>query len=79
MVEAVGIKNYHIEVPLNDITSLQNLIKMYQVVQKVSIDPLYLMPAISLGCFCTAVNNWLSFHGNIIAFYIVFSTANYVP
>jgi hypothetical protein len=57
MVEAVGIKNYHIEVPLNYITFLQNLIQMYQVVQKISIDPLYLTPAMSLGCFCSASLN----------------------
>jgi hypothetical protein len=31
--------------------------KLYQVVQKLSIDPLYLMPAMFLGRFCPEVDN----------------------
>jgi hypothetical protein len=61
MVEAMGLKKYCIEVPLNGITTLPNSMKIYQLVQKIVIDPLYLKPATPLGRFCPKVNyiNWL--------------------
>jgi hypothetical protein len=34
MIEAMGLKNYCIEVPLNGITSTPNFMKIYQAVQK---------------------------------------------
>jgi hypothetical protein len=57
MAEAIGTKNYCIEVPLDGITSLPNFMKIYQGFQKISIDPLYLKPAMPLGRFCPTVNN----------------------
>jgi hypothetical protein len=42
MIEAMGLKSYCIEVPLNGITSVPNLMKIYQEVQKLlmgDIDP----------------------------------------
>jgi hypothetical protein len=50
-------KNYCIEAPINGITSIINFMKIYQVVQNISIDSLYLRPAMPLGRFCSAVNN----------------------
>jgi hypothetical protein len=38
MIEAMVLKIYGIEVPLNDITSVPNLIKIYQAVQKLLAD-----------------------------------------
>jgi len=52
-----GIKRYCIVVPLNDITSLQNVMKIYH--QKISTYPSYLKPAKPLGRFCPTVNNYL--------------------
>jgi hypothetical protein len=52
-----GIKEYRIEVPSNCITSIPHLVKIYQVVQKISIDPLYQKQAMHLRCFCHTVNN----------------------
>jgi hypothetical protein len=57
MAEVIGTKNYCIEVPLDGITSLPNFMKIYQGFQKISIDPLYLKPAMPLGRFCPTVNN----------------------
>jgi hypothetical protein len=38
MIEALGIKNYFIEVPLNGITSVPNFMKFYQAVQKLLVE-----------------------------------------
>jgi hypothetical protein len=61
MVEAMGIKIIFIDVPLNGITFVPNLMKIYPVVQNLSMDPLYLKPATPLGYFCPRVNymHWL--------------------
>jgi hypothetical protein len=32
-----GIRNYYIEAPLNDITSVPNFMKIYQAVQKLLV------------------------------------------
>jgi hypothetical protein len=53
MVEAMGLK---IEVLLNGITCLPNFMKIFQLDQKISIDPLYLKPAMPVGRFCPKVN-----------------------
>jgi hypothetical protein len=37
MIEAIGIKNWCIEVPLNGITSMPNFVKIYQAVQKLLV------------------------------------------
>jgi hypothetical protein len=43
------IKNYRIQAIFNSVTSLPNLMQIYQTVQKVSTDPSNLKPAIPLG------------------------------
>jgi hypothetical protein len=37
MIQAMGGKNYSIEVPLNDIISVPNFMKIYQSVQKLLV------------------------------------------
>jgi hypothetical protein len=69
MVEAMGLKNYRIVVPFNDISSLPNLMKIYQAVQKMSTNPLYLKPAMLFRSFLPYSEQISSgFHSNIIAF-----------
>jgi hypothetical protein len=46
--------------PLNGITSLPNFTKIYQAVQKIFINTLYLNPAMPLDRFCPRVNNLLN-------------------
>jgi hypothetical protein len=55
-----GFINYCIEVPLNGTTTLLNFMKIYQVVQKISIDPSNLKPVTPLGPFCLNVNNMVT-------------------
>jgi hypothetical protein len=41
---------------MNYITSLLNFTKIYQAVQKISTDPLYLKPEMPLVRFCPTLN-----------------------
>jgi hypothetical protein len=43
-------------VPFNVITSVQNLMKIYLAVQKISTDSSYLKPVMILGRFCPTEN-----------------------
>jgi hypothetical protein len=40
IIEAMGLKSYFIEVPLNGITSVPNFMKIYQAFQKLQTDRL---------------------------------------
>jgi hypothetical protein len=57
MAEALGLNIICIKAPLNGIISLTNLMKIYQSVQNMSINPLYLNTANPLGRFCPST--WL--------------------
>jgi hypothetical protein len=37
MIEAMGVENYCIKVPLDGITSIPNFMKLYQAVQKLLV------------------------------------------
>jgi hypothetical protein len=52
----MGIKLLH-RGSLNNITSLPNFMKIYQVAQNISIHDLYFKPAKRLGRFFPTVNN----------------------
>jgi hypothetical protein len=56
MVEHMGLKSIALS-PLAWHCLLPNFMKIYHVVQKISIDPLYVKPAMPLGHFCSTVNN----------------------
>jgi hypothetical protein len=57
MIEGMRLKNDCIEVPLHDITSLPNFLKIYHAAQNISTDPLYLKPPMPSRHFCPTVDN----------------------